>query len=96
MNDVNTKFQGSNRLSHKLYQYINAFQRKLKLLVKQIAEKNFVHVPRLNANHPTDNSIYINFLQDLKQQFDIRFTDMHSKKQISNYFLSHLMSNLEV
>ena len=32
-------------------------------------------------NQPTDNSIYINFQQVLGQKFEIRFTDMHSKKE---------------
>ena len=54
-------------------------KKKLKLPEKQITEKNFEHFPRLDANQPTDNSIYINFLQDLRQQFEKRFTDMHSK-----------------
>lgn len=59
MNDLNTKLQHSNQLTNKLYQYINIFKRKLKLLEKQITDKNFVHFLRLNTNQPTDNSIYI-------------------------------------
>ena len=39
-----------------------------------------MHFPKLDANQPTDYSIYINFIQDLRQQFEIRFTDIHSKK----------------
>ena len=55
MNDLNIKLQGSNQLINELYRYINAFERKLKLLEKQFTEKNFVHFPRLDANQPTDN-----------------------------------------
>lgn len=40
-----------------------------------------MQVPRLNANQPNDNSICINFIQDLQQQFEIRFTEMHSQKE---------------
>ena len=72
--------QGSNRLINELYQDINAFERKLKLLEKQITEKNFMHFLQLETNHLIYNSIYINFIQDLRQPFAIRFTDVHSKK----------------
>ena len=41
MNDLNRKLQGSNQLIGKLYQYTNASERKLKLLEKEIIEKNF-------------------------------------------------------
>ena len=91
MNDLKTKLKGLNQLIKELYQYRNRFQRRLKLLEKQIIEKNFAHLPRLNGNQPTDYSIYINFIQDLRQQFEIRFTSIHSKKQILNCFLSHLI-----
>ena len=50
-----------NQLINKLYQYINVFERNLKLLKKQTTEKNFVPFPRLKINQPTDNSIYIHF-----------------------------------
>ena len=40
-----------------------------------------MQVPRLNANQPNDNSICINFIQDLQRQFEIRFTEMHSQKE---------------
>ena len=36
MNDFNTKLQGSNQLINELYQYINAFERKLKLLESKL------------------------------------------------------------
>ena len=61
MNDLNTKLQSSNQLFNKFWQYINAFERNMKLLKRQIAEKNFVPFSRLNIIQPTDNSIYINF-----------------------------------
>ena len=41
MSDFNTKLQGSNQLIYKLYQYINAFDRKLKLLEIKYREKRF-------------------------------------------------------
>ena len=75
MNDLNTKWQGSNQQINKLYQYMN-----LKKLKKQITAKNFAPFAGLNINQTTDNSIYINFLQDLRKQFQKRFTNMHSKK----------------
>ena len=52
----------------------------MKLLKKQITEKNFAPFAGLNINQTTDNSIYITFLQDLRKQFEKRFTNMHSKK----------------
>ena len=51
MNNLNTKLQGSNQqLMSELFQYVNAFERKLKLLEKQITEKNFVQRSRLNQH----------------------------------------------
>ena len=47
MNDLNTKLKGLNQLIKELYQYGNRFQRRLKLLEKQIIEKNFAHLPSL-------------------------------------------------
>ena len=44
-----------------------------------------MQVPRLNANQPNDNSICINFIQDLQRQFEIRFTEMHSQKEDFKY-----------
>lgn len=56
------------------------FERKLKQLKKQIAEKNLMQVPRLNANQATDNLVCINSIQDLQQQFEITFTGIDSQK----------------
>ena len=56
------------------------FERKLKRLKKQIAEKNLMQVPRLNANQATDNLVCINSIQDLQQQFEITFTGIDSQK----------------
>ena len=51
MNNLNTKLQGSNQqLMSELFQYVNAFERKLKLLEKQITEENFVQLSRLNQH----------------------------------------------
>ena len=56
------------------------FERKLKRLKKQIAEKNLMQVPRLNANQATDNLVCINSIKDLQQQFEITFTGIDSQK----------------
>ena len=51
MNNLDTKLQGSNQqLMSELFQYVNAFERKLKLLEKQITEKNFVQLSRLSQH----------------------------------------------
>ena len=78
MNDLNIKLQGSRQLINKRYQYINPFERKQ--LKKQITEKNSVYFSRLNVNQPADTSVYTNFIQELRQYFEIRFTVMHFKK----------------
>ena len=46
----------------------------------QLDLRKLIQFPRFNTNHPTDNSIYRNFMQDLRKKFEIRFVDMHSKK----------------
>lgn len=57
--------QDSNQMIYKLYRYINVFEKKLKLLENQMQRKTF----------------YINFVQDLRQQFVKRFADIHSTKE---------------
>lgn len=57
--------QDSNQMIYKLYRYINVFEKKLKLLENQMQRKTF----------------YINFVQDLRQQFVKRFADIHSTKR---------------
>ena len=46
----------------------------------QLDLRKLIQFPRFNTNHPTDNSIYRNFMQDLRKKFEIGFVDMHSKK----------------
>ena len=46
----------------------------------QLDLRKLMQFPRLNTNHPTDNSICVNFIQDLRKRFEIRSVDMHSKK----------------
>ena len=59
MNNLNTKLQGSNQqLRNELFQYVNAFERKLKLLEKQITEKNFVQLSRLNQHQKSLNCFW--------------------------------------
>lgn len=73
MNNLNLKSQSSNQPINKLYQYISPFERKLKLLEKQIAEKKFVLFPRLNTNEPAETSLYV-FLCILKRQIQVVFS----------------------
>ena len=57
--------QDSNQMIYKLYRYINVFEKKLKLLENQMQRKTF----------------YINFVQDLRQQFVKRFADKQTTKR---------------
>ena len=41
---------------------------------------------KFNSKAPKENSIYINFIQDMKQQFQIQFTDTHSKKTYFKFY----------
>ena len=48
---------------------------------------------KFNSKAPKENSIYINFIQDMKQQFQIQFTDTHSKKTYFKFYFQ--LSNIE-
>lgn len=75
LNDLNKKLQGKDNLSHELFDALKAFEVKLDLWINQLKQNVTTHFPHLSSCRISNMHKYITALQDLKTQFDSRFTD---------------------
>ena len=74
LNQLNVQLQGREHLINELFQFISAFELKLRLWESQLMNGNYVHFPILMENVPTSSDTYVAFLKLLRREFGERFT----------------------
>jgi len=95
-NELNLKLQGRGKFVSALFDHVKAFERKLKLLQKQLREGNLAHFPACKeladeeSEEDQDRDIaltslssekYASIMQSLQDEFCRRFVDFRSHEQ---------------
>ena len=105
MNVLNIKLLGRDKLINKLFEYVCAFEVKLRLWVRQFKQCNNAHFPTLSASQPNEAAMYVAFVGQLREQFKTLFADQRANSQAFalfatpfsvnvNSFVSHLHMEL--
>ena len=76
------QLQGREHRIKELFQFVSAFEMKLRLWETQLRNANYVHFPTLVENEPASPDTYVAFVELLRKEFADRFTDLrvHSGK----------------
>lgn len=88
LSELNIKLQGPNQLLNSLVSHVKSFEAKLKLWKMQLESNNTVHFPTLQEQKPSSTSEYAGECAKLLEAFSERFTDVKSKQQELNIFVT--------
>ena len=77
LNKLNLQLQGKQQLIHKMWSYIRAFTTKLRLWEGQLKSGNYAHFPKLQENKPTNSTLFVSVIRNLRTEFLSRFGDIH-------------------
>ena len=79
LNQLNVQLQGREHLiNDELFQFVSAFEMKLRLWETQLRNANYVHFPTLTENEPASPDTYVAFVELLRREFADRFTDIRA------------------
>lgn len=78
LNQLNVQLQGREHLINELFQFVSAFEMKLRLWETQLRNANYVHFPTLMENEPASPDTYVAFVELLRREFADRFTDLRT------------------
>uniref|UniRef100_A0A8C4UDT3 Uncharacterized protein n=1 Tax=Falco tinnunculus TaxID=100819 RepID=A0A8C4UDT3_FALTI len=85
LNNFNVQLQGKGKLICDMYSHVKAFQVKLDLLINQVKEENFCHLPttqNLSAEKPAvafPNKTCMDVLEMLQKEFQIKELHLHEQ-----------------
>ncbi|XP_012554783.2 general transcription factor II-I repeat domain-containing protein 2 [Hydra vulgaris] len=91
--ELNIKLQGKDQLISKLYENVETFVLKLKLLKQQLSQKSLIHFKTLSERNTNtvDYEKYCNLILKVIDEFDTRFCDFKEEKNELDLF-SHPFS----
>ncbi|XP_004213339.2 general transcription factor II-I repeat domain-containing protein 2-like [Hydra vulgaris] len=91
--ELNIKLQGKDQLISKLYENVETFVLKLKLLKQQLSQKSLIHFKTLSERNTNtvDYEKYCNLILKVIDEFDTRFCDFKEVKNELDLF-SHPFS----
>ena len=94
LNSFNLQLQGQGKLICHMYFHKKAFKLKLKLLLRQVKNHNFIH---LSAENPVVAFLVEKCVEALKTQkveFGVRFRELHVHAKKSVFFRTPLLPTL--
>jgi len=102
LNELNLKLQGRDQIVIELFSHIKAFTAKLRLWKKQISEINFMHfntcqqVKDKYPNIEIDSSKFIELIENLKMEFEERFSDFKNHKFEFELFVNPFIIDVNI
>ncbi|XP_077179280.1 general transcription factor II-I repeat domain-containing protein 2-like [Paroedura picta] len=101
LNSFNVQLQGKRKLICDMQSHVKAFEVKLGLLIKQVKEENFCHLPttqNLLAEKPLvafPNKTCVDSLEKLQKEFQFRFKELHLYEQDIQLFRNPFSIDIE-
>ncbi|XP_069498946.1 general transcription factor II-I repeat domain-containing protein 2-like [Ambystoma mexicanum] len=101
LNSFNVQLQGKGKLICDMQSHVKAFEVKLGLLIKQVKEENFCHLPttqNLLAEKPLvafSNKTCVDSLEKLQKEFQFRFKELHLHEQDIQLFRNPFSIDIE-
>ncbi|KAM8966907.1 general transcription factor II-I repeat domain-containing protein 2-like [Pelodytes ibericus] len=101
LNNLNVQLQGKGKLICDMQSHVKAFEVKLGLLIKQVKEENFCHLPttqNLLAEKPLvafPNKTCVDSLEKLQKEFQFRFKELHLHEQDIQLFRNPFSIDIE-
>lgn len=101
LNSFNVQLQGKGKLICDMQSHVKAFEVKLGLLIKQVKEENFCHLPttqNLLAEKPLvafPNKTCVDSLEKLQKEFQLRFKELHLHEQDIQLFRNPFSIDIE-
>ncbi|XP_069469912.1 general transcription factor II-I repeat domain-containing protein 2-like [Ambystoma mexicanum] len=101
LNSFNVQLQGKGKLICDMQSHVKAFEVKLGLLIKQVKEENFCHLPttqNLLAEKPLvafPNKTCVDSLEKLQKEFQFRFKELHLHEQDIQLFRNPFSIDIE-
>ncbi|XP_069610761.1 general transcription factor II-I repeat domain-containing protein 2-like [Ranitomeya imitator] len=101
LNSLNVQLQGKGKLICDMHSHVKAFEVKLGLLMKQVTEENFCHLPltqNLLAEKPMvafPKETCVNSLEKLQKEFQFRFKELHLHEQDIQLFRNPFSIDIE-
>ncbi|XP_053429070.1 general transcription factor II-I repeat domain-containing protein 2-like [Nycticebus coucang] len=101
LNSFNVQLQGKGKLICELQSHVKAFEVRLGLLIKQVKEENFCHLPttqNLLVENPLvafPNKTCVDSLEKLQKKFQYRFKELHLHEQDIQLFSNPFSTDIE-
>ncbi|XP_031811545.1 general transcription factor II-I repeat domain-containing protein 2-like [Sarcophilus harrisii] len=101
LNNFNMQLQEKGKLICDMQSHVKAFEVKLGLLIKQVKEENFCHLPttqNLLAEKPLiafPNKTCVDSLENLQKEFQFRFKELHLHEQDIQLFRNPFSVDIE-
>lgn len=101
LNSFNLQLQGKGKLICDMASHVKAFEVKLGLLIKQVKEENFSHLPtiqNLSADKPLvafPKKTCVDSLELLQKEFQFRFKELHLHEQDIQLFRNPFSVEIE-
>ncbi|XP_060794872.1 general transcription factor II-I repeat domain-containing protein 2-like [Neoarius graeffei] len=101
LNSLNLQLQGQGKLICDMYSHIKAFEVKLALLLDQVKNNNFIHLPatqNLSAENPAvpfPAEKCVEALEMLKVEFGVRFRELHVNAKDIRLFQNPFVSDID-
>lgn len=101
LNSLNLQLQGQGKLICDMYSHIKAFEVKLALLLDQVKNNNFIHLPatqNLSAENPAvpfPAEKCVEALEMLKAEFGVRFRELHVNAKDIRLFQNPFVSDID-
>ncbi|XP_069470090.1 general transcription factor II-I repeat domain-containing protein 2-like [Ambystoma mexicanum] len=101
LNSFNVQLQGKGNLICDMQSHVKAFEVKLGLLIKQVKEENFCHLPttqNLLAEKPLvafPNKTCVDSLEKLQKEYQFRFKELHRHEQDIQLFRNPFSIDIE-
>ncbi|XP_066121047.1 general transcription factor II-I repeat domain-containing protein 2-like [Saccopteryx bilineata] len=101
LNSFNVQLRGKGKLICDMQSHVKAFEVKLGLLIKQVKEENFCHLPltqNLLAEKPLiafPKEVCVDSLEKLQKEFQFRFKELHLHEQDIQLFRNPFSIDIE-
>ncbi|XP_075933644.1 general transcription factor II-I repeat domain-containing protein 2-like [Anarhichas minor] len=101
LNSLNLQLQGQGKLICDMYSHIKAFEVKLALLLEQVKNHNFIHLPatqNLSAENPAvpfPAEKCVEALEMLKAEFGVRFQQLHVNAKEIRLFQNPFLADID-
>ena len=79
LNQLNVQRQGRKHLINEVFQFVSAFEMKLRLWETQLWNANYVHFLTLMENEPVSSDTYVAFVELLRLKFADHLTDLRAR-----------------